>query len=315
MIVAITGGTGFIGKILLQRHLERGDVVRLLSRNLNNRKGLSDKVIPYSFDLVNCKTEEIVPFTDGVDVLYHCAGQIANINQMYALHITGTQKLINAAAKRIGHWVQLSSVGAYGSKRDGIVTETTPLNPYGTYEVTKTKSDELLVEAASKGAFTYSILRPSIVFGPDMKSNSLYKMISVINSGFFFFIGRPGASANYIYIDNVVDALIRCGTMLAARGKVFNLSDHLTIETFVRNISEALGKKIPTMRLPEGPVRLCTRIFENIIHFPLSTRRIDALTDRVEYSIEHIRNELQYKHIVKMDAGIKELVIKWKESH
>ena len=53
MEVAITGGTGFIGRALVLRHLAAGDTVRVLSRRSSNQDGFPDVVKLYSGDLVS----------------------------------------------------------------------------------------------------------------------------------------------------------------------------------------------------------------------------------------------------------------------
>ena len=60
-------------------------------------------------------------------------------------------------------------------------------------EKTKAESDQLVMNAARKGTFTYSILRPSNVFGPTMTNQSLFQMIEMISKGLFFFIGKDVA--------------------------------------------------------------------------------------------------------------------------
>ena len=164
---------------------------------------------------------------------------------MRLLHVDGTCKLVEAGKGNVGHWVQLSSVGAYGLIRGGVVTEETPLRPTGVYETSKAESDQIVQRAAEHGAFSCTVLRPSVVFGPGMRNRSLRQMIGMIDRGLFFFIGPKGASANYIFLDNVIEALVRCGRMAAAKGRVYNLSDQRTIEDFVALIADALGKSRP----------------------------------------------------------------------
>jgi hypothetical protein len=43
----------------------------------------------------------------------------------------------------------------------------------------------------------------------------------VVDRGRFFFVGPPGASANYVAVDNVGDALVRCATRPEAAGRVY----------------------------------------------------------------------------------------------
>lgn len=305
MKVAITGGTGFIGRGLVLRHIVAGDSVRVLSRRSSNQTGFPDAVTVYSGDLASAGNSALLSrFVEGADVMYHCAGEITHASRMKLLHVDGTRKLVEAATGNIGHWVQLSSVGAYGAHRHGVVTEETPLRPTGVYETTKAESDQLVQQAAEHGAFSCTILRPSIVFGPGMTNRSLRQMTGMIDRGLFFFIGPNGASANYIVLDNVIEALVRCGRMAAAKGRVYNLSDRRTIEEFVGLIADALGKSHPSFRAPEGLVRFAARTLGKLPGFPLTESRVDALTTRVAYPATRIERELGYTHAVSMEDAL-----------
>lgn len=309
MIIAITGGTGFIGRKLVLRHLERGDEVRVLSRNSPSEAGLPDSVHWFRGDLGGAS--DLQAFADGADVLYHCAGEIRDESRMVGVHVVGTRRLIEAASGRIGRWVQLSSAGAYGRQREGTVTERTDLNPRGMYEVTKVESDTLVKAASSSGTFQHVILRPSIVYGAGMPNQSLYSLIYMIRRGWFFFIGKPGASANYIHVNNVVEALVLCGQMPEAAGQIYNLSDHCTLEHFVACIAESLGCVVPRVRFPELPVRVLAKLFGLIPGVPLTQARIDALTTHAIYSSEKIEQELGYRHPLSMEGGLSDLVGYW----
>ncbi|MBC8427203.1 MAG: NAD(P)-dependent oxidoreductase [Deltaproteobacteria bacterium] len=306
MNVAITGGTGFIGRKLVQRHLERGDHVRVLSRRPLVETELPHSIEWFEGDLV--VFDHIVSFVDGVDVLYHCAGQLTDESGMRSLHVGGTRVLVKGASRRIGHWVQLSSVGVYGPISIGLITEQSPLNPVGEYEVTKAESDELVIDAAREGAFSYSVLRPSNVYGEEMTNQSLFHLIAMIGRGLFFFVGRKGASANYIHVDNVVEGLIRCGTIKGAKNKTFNLSDHCSMERFVGIICSELGCKYPKLRFPEFMLRVMAGILGKLPGCPLTLSRVDALTRRSVYSIKSIQEKLDYQLVVSMEDGLRRLV-------
>jgi len=313
MLVGITGGTGFVGKALVLRHLDIGDTVRLLSRRSANEITLPEVVRVFRGDLTG-SVASLVRFVDGVDVLYHCAGEIRDPTRMYSVNVTGTENLCAAANGRIGHWVQLSSVGVYGPQYSGIVTEETALNPVGVYEKTKTESDQLVINAAREGAFTYSILRPCKILGIGMIDQSIFQMITFINKGLFFFIGKPGASANYIHVDNVVEGLILCGKMPGGRGGIYNLSDHRTIEKFVAVIADALSRPLPRLRLPETAVRWMAKVCGKLPGFPLTESRVNGLTTRSVYSIERIQHELGYTHQFSMEDGLHHMVRVWKQN-
>lgn len=311
MIVAVTGGTGFIGKKLVERLIGRGDTVRLLTRK-PMRAADSSLLEQHQCDLVTASIQDLSSMLDGVEVLYHCAGQLTKPQDMKALHVDATHKLADAAARQISHWVQLSSVGVYGQVIKGAVTEDAALNPIGEYEITKAESDQIVVDAANQGGFSYSILRPSNVFGAGMSNQSLFSMIAMIERGLFFYIGKPGASANYIHVDNVVEGLVRCGTLQSVKGRTYNLSNHSTMECFVGVIADALGCAAPRLRIPEFIANLAGSTLGRLPGFPLTCSRVAALANRSSYPIARIQQELGYNHVVSMEDGLKELVEAYK---
>lgn len=314
MIVAITGGTGFIGRNLVLRHLRDGDTVRVLTRRDTHEEAFPNNVYIFHGDLTD-SAQTLHSFVDGADLLYHCAAEISRPQLMYDVHIRGTQNLLAAASgKKIGRWIQLSSVGVYGSQVSGVITENTALHPVGIYETTKVESDKLVINAAKRGEITFSMLRPSNVFGQTMTNRSLFQLITTIDKGLYFFIGKPGASANYIHVDNVIEGLIRCGRLNAAKGQIYNISDYATIEDFVAIIADELARPVPRLRLPERPVRFVAAACGRLPGFPLTESRVVALTGRAIYSTEKIEHELGYTHQISMEDGLRQMVQKWKKA-
>lgn len=283
MIAAVTGGTGFIGTALVAA-LRRGGFseIRVLSRRNGG-------------DLLK---DDLRPFVDGADVLFHCAGELRREEAMRALHVEGTRRLVEAARGRVGRWVQLSSVGAYGlAQREGTVDERSPLAPQGEYETTKVESDALV-----ERAFPCVTLRPSIVFGPGMPNRSLHQLVNMVERGWFFFIGK-GAIATYVYVDDVADALVACGTHPAASGN-YVLSDDRPMEAFIA----AMGAKRRPPTLPEWAARGAAALGGWLPGFPLTRSRVDALTRRVRYSPARIQGELGYAFRVSIEEGLRRLV-------
>jgi len=287
MKIAITGGSGFIGLKLVKVLLSQGHEVRLLSRQNNFLEGVEH----FKADLCDPSDQtKLKKFLEGVDILFHCAGEIQNKDLMKSLHVGGTQRLVEAATGKVARWVQLSSVGAYGYCRDGIVTEKSLEVPLGTYETTKTQSDEIV----RNSGIPFVILRPSNVFGPTMTNQSLFQLVEMIRRGLFFLIGNKMAFANYVHVDDVINALLKCGFHPNATGNVFNLSQTISVEQMSKALLEGLGLKATLPRIPELPLRLFVFLLGWIPGFPLTSSRIDAITSRCRYDSKKIEEELEY---------------------
>lgn len=304
MIVAVTGGTGFIGRHLIARHIAQGDQVRYLTRKKNSQVlGAT----AYLGDL-SASADELQSFVDGADVLYHCAGELQDAAKMHATNVVGTANLLAAAQRKVKRWVQLSSTGVYGIKMINDIDENAALNPANPYEISKAEADSLVLAAINQHNLECAILRPSNVYGVDMPNRSLFQLINMIGEGCFFFIGKSGAIANYIHVENVVDALILCATQkLPANGRVYIVSDDRSLENFVGIIANAIKKRPPKLRLPESLLRFMVLIFGKLPKFPLTASRVDALTNRYRYFTQRIESELGYQHSISMEQGMSEL--------
>jgi len=310
VIVAVTGGSGFIGKHLIARHCARGDQVRYLTRKQSseNIAGASAMV----GDLTS-SVAQLREFARGADILYHCAAELHNEAEMQRTNVLGTANLVAATGGDVGRWVQLSSTGVYGRMMSGDVHEDRAGNPANAYEVSKEASDKILRSAAAQQNLPCVVVRPSNVYAADMPNQSLFQLIKVIDMGLFFFIGKPGAVANYVHVENVVDALVLCATAeLPENGRTYIVSDHRKLEELVRIVAAALGKPAPRLRLPESLLRAVSQVFGAIPGFPLSSSRVDALTNRTVYCTDRIRAELRYVNRIPMEAGIGELARHWK---
>ena len=303
MIVAITGGTGFIGRHIIARHLSRGDEVRYLTRHnqtpiLGATAILGDLTAP----------DSLAALVENADVLYHCAAELHDANKMYDTNVLGTQNLLKVAQGQVKRFVQLSSTGVYGAKPSHDVNEDTPVNPANPYEVSKNQADELLLDAMTRDGLCGVIVRPSNVYGVDMPNQSLFQLIKMVKRGWFFFVGSKRALVNYIHVDNVIDALVLCATAeLPQNGRIYIVSDSCYLDEVISTFATALNVPCPNWHLPETLVRTIAKIGDMLLRFPLRSSRVDALTYQHRYSIDRISTELGFKLNIPMATGLSEL--------
>ena len=317
MQVCVTGANGFIGRYLIDALLHHGHTIRVLTREAGNIFPANTQVIVGDLTKSDCPLNQ---FLSGCDILFHCAGEVRDVKFMRLLHVEGTKRLIKSveneyarSARKI-HWVQLSSVGAYGPPIGGpqtvrVVTENTSTNPFNEYEISKTLSDELVTQAGRGVSMTYTILRPSNVFGTKMTNQSLRKLIQMVRRKQFFYIGKPGAVTTYVHVNDVVNALIVCGTNPCASGQIYNLSSDCTLEELVKCIALCIGVKEPRLRIPAPLARISLGLLSAFLLSLVRVPSTNVLVLRTRYPADKIQMELGFEFLTPMPGGVRDMVM------
>jgi len=303
--VAIIGAAGYVGKLLVQAHVARGDTVHALARKPSGVPALAGVTVHAADVTVPAAIPD--EFFDGAHVVYHCAAEISNEALMRAVNVEATRALLQRARGKIGRWVQLGSLSVYGTPRRGVIDEDSVPRPRSLYGQTKLESDAAVVEAA-RDAFSYTLLRPAAVIGRRMRSGSMRALIEAVARGRFCYIGSRGAIGNFVHEDNMVEALLLCATHEAAKDRTFNLSQNVTLEAMVAAIAQGLGRPAPRARIPETLARLAAQAGRLAPAFPLTPARVDALTSRVQYRSVRIERELEYRPRAAVEDALRDLV-------
>ncbi len=316
-IICVTGGNGFIGKKLIEELSKTRCRVKILTRKKDSNFSNNSEI--FIGDLTDPNLS-LTNFIKDCDILFHCAGEVSNEAQMRLLHINGTKKLINsvheesAVSKKVIHWVQLSSCGAYGppSKNNiqtkRVITESSETNPINEYERTKTESDELVIASAIDKIMTYTILRPTNVIGASMTNQSIRKLIKLVNSGHFFLIGKKDAIATYVHVDDVVNAMLVIASNPKSRNEIFNLSNDCSWEALIFQISSILNVKILPLRIPykliQIPLYIIKLIIGRFIHIPLFA----TFAFRTNYTTNKIETYLNFKFTRPLPYSIDDVI-------
>jgi nucleoside-diphosphate-sugar epimerase len=299
MRVLVTGASGFVGKKLVIKLISQGFDVKVVTRNISNI--FPENVEVFIADITDLSFD-LSSVVKNCEIIINCAGEIKKENTMRALHVDGTKRLLEAFVKNNRtsnkHWIQLSSVGAYGHSRKPnlkrVITELSKLKPVGIYEVTKALADEMIIDFARKTAMTYTILRPSTIIGMLMPNQSFNSLLKAISKRRFFFIGSKKTISTFIHVDDVVDALIICVANKKARNQIFNLSYDCYLSEIVISVCNFFGFKPNFLLLPETPLRFLVWIFSRFFTPPLTQSRIDTLVSRTTYPYSKIKNVLGF---------------------
>ena len=315
-VVCITGANGFIGRTLIEHVTKKARRIKILTRQKNLKFPTNLEIFHGNLTDSGCDLKE---FLKDADILVHCAGETKNEKKMSALHVDGTQALISAVKDEISlsqkefHWIQISSCGAYGVPMKGNIEnfreilETTKTAPNNVYEMTKTKSDELVV-AASDSKLFYTILRPSNVIGPLMKHNSFHTLIKLIGSGCFFHIGKKDAIATYVHVDDVVNAVVLIAINSESRNQIYNISSDCKWVDLVKKISVTMDKKNLPFRVPykfiSPSLTFLKFVFGKILHVP----QVSTFALRTTYPTLKIESQLGFRFSKKIPDSVPDLL-------
>jgi nucleoside-diphosphate-sugar epimerase len=157
LIACVTGGSGMIGKRIVDILLRSGYQVRVLSRQ---QQSFDSRVEVIGGDLRDEKT--LAKFLSGAELVFHCAAELQNPSIMWDVNVNGTQNVLKLCGKEnIKYFCYLSSAGVVGKTQGELVTESNICNPQNPYEESKWAAEQL-VQKGIEGA-SMAILRPTNV--------------------------------------------------------------------------------------------------------------------------------------------------------
>ncbi|HEY1271645.1 MAG TPA: NAD-dependent epimerase/dehydratase family protein [Terriglobales bacterium] len=258
MRIAVTGGTGFVGRHLTHRLLREGHQVVVISRHsgpdLNSQGG---RLTFLSSDLSDA--EALSRAFSGCEAVAHCAGINREIgSQSYQrVHIEGTRNVVDAARKaKVGKITLMSFLRA----RPGCGSA---------YHESKWAAEEMV----RNSGLDYTVLKSGMVYGLgdhmlDHLSHSFFTLPVLATVGFKQKKIRPLA------IEDLLDVLYAalCDGRLAHSTVAVVGAEELYLSDAARRVAKVLGKQILVFPAPVWFHYLLARLFEWTMKVPLVAR-------------------------------------------
>jgi dihydroflavonol-4-reductase len=311
----VTGASGFIGCRLAQLVAQSGHEVLATGRAANavetgriqQLQSVGVKVHTGSL-LDPGFASSLVPECQAV-IHLAAAQHEGNVPDSYfrEVNVEGTRTLIDAAtAAGVRRFVYGSTIGIYGSARDGELDESSPARPENIYGQTKYEAEELVTHYRNK--IETCIARISETYGPG--DYRLLKLFRAIDKGAFLMLGSGGNLRQVIYVDDLARGLLLSATHPAAVGEtfVFPGNEVMTTTDMVAQIAAALGRRPSRRHLPIWPFRTAAAVFEATlrplgIQPPLTQRRLDFFTKSFVFSTAKYQRLLNFLPQVTFAAG------------
>ncbi len=308
--VMITGSNGFVGTGI-SRVLEKTNFKLVKPQraeiSLSNNQKLGGK---------NQIMNGIGPFTNwerylsGVDTVIHCAAitdpEISVYSNYYSalrsINVDGTLNLARQAVSQgIRRFIFISSIkvnGDFTRINCPFAHDDNP-SPSDAYSKSKYDAEKGLWEISRKTKLEIVIIRPPLIYGPNVKGN-FAKLIKLVKYGFPLPLLKIKNERSFIGIDNLADLVFRCIKHPKASNQVFLASDDHDLSTpdLLRYIAKAMDK--PSILFPFSPEMLL-----KIASFCNQNTMADRLLRSLQVDISYTKNLLDWSPPIDIETGFR----------
>jgi UDP-glucose 4-epimerase len=304
--VLLTGSTGFVGKAVLQRLLERGDSVVAALRQSSAPVDGKAEVFRFAELDEACDWQAGVA---GVGTVIHSAARVHVMNDTEAdplaafrrVNVAGTLNLARqAAAAGVRRFIFISSikVNGEGTPKGQPYTaddRPAPADPYG---VSKREAEDGLREIARQTGMDVVIIRPVLVYGPGVKANFL-AMMRWLDKGVPLPFGAIDNRRSLVALDNLADLVVTCVDHPNAANQTFLVSDGEDLSTtgLLRRMAQALGRPARLLPVPGSLLALAANA--------LGRRALSQrLCGSLQVDIQKTRSLLDWTPPLSVDAAL-----------
>ena len=225
MELILSGSTGFIGQAVLDVLSKENINVSTLSRSDSAENNIFEVKKHLKIDLLN-DLSLYQNHLKNIDVFIHCAGNASfgNGKHYFSENLNPTKKLIDLLKNTSPnvHFIFISTLGATDRTRldncDNSLDEMSINAPTTDYGRSKLACEEYIINSGLK----YTILRPSMVVGKNMRIKSHYSFFfqKFVNSRLSFFLGFSG-KLPYIHVSDLAEIIKLCINNNQAIGQIF----------------------------------------------------------------------------------------------
>ncbi len=265
MKIAVTGATGFIGSHLVERLLQDGHELTVLSHS-----GRGRKPFPPGIRVIHGSVEEgeaLFNLCAGNQIVFHLVGIIAETRtKSFALTVVeATRKLVDACLRgKVSKIVYLSAIGAAAD------AETK-------YHRAKHQAEIAVMQSS----LDWTILRPSVIYGEgDGFVNLLARLIRRLP--FTPVIGTGKYRLQPIYIDDLTNAMAQCVDNPATSKEIIEMAgpERLEYSEILHIIKRVLNKRRVNIHLPLWLMKMVAAVMEGLFKpAPLTTDQLTMLVN------------------------------------
>jgi predicted dehydrogenase/nucleoside-diphosphate-sugar epimerase len=247
--VLVTGGSGALGRALVQRLVGAGERVRVLVRRPSRGREVPAGVQVVYGDLGD--PDAVHRAVKGVRIVYHVGATMRGgaWAEFEAGTVRGTANVVEACiehgVERLVHVSSLAVLDYASQPRRAVVDEHAPLEPHaekrGSYTRAKLLAERLVVDAARRRGLPAVVVRPGQITGAGYETVSPYGAIEL--AGRWIVVGSGKLKLPLVEVNDVVGGLLAAAERPGICGRVFQLVDArgLTQRDYIAACRRAAG--------------------------------------------------------------------------
>ncbi|HID35088.1 MAG TPA: NAD-dependent epimerase/dehydratase family protein [Anaerolineae bacterium] len=246
----ITGGAGFLGRRLANKLVETGHNVRVIDDLSTGEKEALDSRVLFTRGDVRDQPKLWTLLHD-IDVVYHLAAKVSLPQSVLYpreyndVNVSGTVTLMEAMRALGTPRIVLASSGTiYGDQKRQPVDEQVPPDLRTPYAVSKLASEHYIFTLGRHYGIEAVALRIFNAYGPGQSLPPAYPPVvpqflnRIMLGGSLVVFGSGKQTRDYVYVEDVVDALMAAGEQPHLDGEVINIGSG--VETSVNDLIELI---------------------------------------------------------------------------
>jgi UDP-glucose 4-epimerase len=267
MRVLITGGAGFLGSALANRLVDEGHTVLVLDDlTAGDPRRLAPEVLFTRGDVKD--VPKLWTLLQGVDCVYHLAARVRVSESIYYprdyndVNVGGTVALMEAVRDTGVRRVVFSSSGAlYGEQAHQPIGEDQMPNPNSPYGVSKVAAEHYVSTLGALDGIETVALRIFNAYGPGQELPPSHPPVipqllrQAKAGGSLVIFGDGTQTRDFVYVDDVVDALLAAATATDVNRALINIGSgqEVSINDLAGHVAQVTGQRVSVLHNREQP--------------------------------------------------------------